>query len=256
MRRSAAVPKVSEPIPWRLYLLTFVSWVLIALLGGPDAVAGSGSGPLPHEPFAAVHEAAERTLRSTFRLTLVDDDDPPNAPRLVVAVDPGADVLMMWEDDKLGAFRVRGDAYLLQEGSDKPWKRYAWPGETRPEGLAIMGVAGSDIELWQMPLWLIDGLVQAERTGSRTYSGTIDMRRAGPRHPGLVRDMWDNGSLGPADKATPVPFEAAVDSRGRLVRLTLLRGDTKASPDTYQLSGLGDPVRPPSLPSADIEDLG
>ncbi|GIF47873.1 hypothetical protein DFJ67_7584 [Asanoa ferruginea] len=245
---------MGEPIPWRLYPLTFVTWVLIAFLGGPDAVAGSGSGPLPHEPVAALHEAAERTLRSTFRVTIVDNDDQPGSPRLVVAVDPGSVVLLMWQDDQLFAFRDHGDTYLHNEGPySPPWLRSDWPLPTPPQELAYLLYLGFDIEMHQMPLWLLDGVTQAEHTGSRTYSGTLDTRRARPRHPGVARDYFDGGGFTSGDDPTAVPFQATVDPRGRLVRLTL-QTDAKGGTRTWQLTGLGEPVHVPSLPASDIED--
>ncbi|MEV4617652.1 hypothetical protein AB0J74_02915 [Asanoa sp. NPDC049573] len=250
MRRSAARARVAEPIPWRLYLLTFVSWVLLSLLGGPDTVPGSGSGPLPEQPVVAVQEAVARTMRSTFRVTVADDDQ--TQPELAVALDARADVLILWNGDQLYAFRHRHDAYAINESPGKPWYHFEWPPRTPPQELGVLYYAAFDLEAWQPTLWL-DGVTQAQRTGRRTYAGTIDKRRAGPRHPGLVRDVWGDGTSSVDDDAT-VPFEAEVDSRGRLVRLTLTTGD-KGETQTFRLSGFGEPVRPPSPPPSDIEEI-
>jgi len=164
-------------------------------------------------------------------------------------------VLLVWDERTLIAFRDGDDAYPGREAPDKPWWHYDWSRDADPNDVFHKTANRAfDLEGWAAPLWL-DGVIEASRTGPQTYSGTLDMRRAGPRHPGPAYDEWED-LFHSTINATAVPFEAVVDSEGRLVRITVLT-DELGSDDamTFYLTGHGEPVRPPELRDSDVEEM-
>jgi hypothetical protein len=106
-----------------------------------------------------------------------------------------------------------------------------------------------DLESWQAPLWLA-GVVEATRTGPRTFSGTTDMRRGGPRHPGPAREEWE-GRAKEVDNAAAVPFEAEVDGRGRLTRVTVR--PEGGAPQTFVITRHGQRIELPHPRTGDVE---
>lgn len=96
---------------------------------------------------------------------------------------------------------------------------------------------------------LFEGIAAAERTGDRTFRGTLDLTKvANPADSRLIRE--DHLTALARDQAASVPFEATVDTQGRLLglRFTLPASDGEpehASEISYSRHGLKPDLRGP-----------
>ncbi|HEV7710731.1 MAG TPA: hypothetical protein VGP16_21245 [Asanoa sp.] len=238
MRRSAT--------PWRLYLLTSVTWVLLALVGAPDTARAG----LSDDAVVALRQAADRTLSGSFRIdsetTYSDGEVAQEAVDYAVSVDGARQVVMLWREGDCVGFRAGDRGYEVDPtGDGRQWVRFDARRATHqgPEGLRVY-----EADRWLVPRELY-GVVIARRTGPLHYSGVLDLTRSAPARPEHARLDWTLVAPDP----TAVPFEATLDARGRLVELTEWRSGAWL---TNRLSEHGRWLRPPTPPDRDVSPAG
>jgi hypothetical protein len=96
---------------------------------------------------------------------------------------------------------------------------------------------------------LFEGIAAAERTGDRTFRGTLDLTKvANPADSRLIRE--DHLTTLDRDQAANVPFEATVDPQGRLLGLRFTLPASHGEPEhaseiSYSRHGLTPDLRGP-----------
>jgi hypothetical protein len=218
----------------------------LALLGACNSTNGGNTGsttttpsptpsPTPN-PMEVVAASTKQFGSASYKFTLTA---PANGADVSGAVDPTANNLTAATKIsaegvtvKFDLVAIGGNYYAKITGvpipgvDTKKWLHLNTSKLDGPETLLL-----ADYKDPTGVQTLTAAIVTAEKSGDRTYKGTMDLSKA--KVMGLTPD--DIKDLG--DKAKAIPFEATLDDQGRLTTLKLTlpeAGSNKA--DTYTLS--------------------
>ncbi|MGW5557251.1 hypothetical protein ACWER9_08525 [Micromonospora sp. NPDC003944] len=221
-------------------------WALVATGDEPGAgrpVASAG----PTDPAGVLKAAAGKVDEQTYKLTL-SSGGASGGDGTVVLWDPGAKRGLETTSLKVPSGEVKierlttgPDVYVRVSAPDrrvpvwdgKTWWHVGAPGSPPTnKGLDNTRLAGT-----------VSAATAVRQTGAREYAGTLDLRQSA-----AVLGEGVGGVLG--DRAGAVPFTAAVDEQGRLVRyrieLASKQSEVAQLDLTYSDFGLSVSADPPA----------
>jgi hypothetical protein len=221
-------------------------WALVATGDEPDAGRAPTSAA-PTDPAGVLTAAAAKVDRQTYKLTL-GTGGAPGGDGTVVLWDPTAkrglettSLKVPTGEVKIERLTTGPDVYVRISAPDRRvpvWDGRTWwhvgaPGSPpAQQGLDNTKLAGT-----------LSTATAVRQTGERAYAGTLDLRESG-----AVLGNGIGGRLG--DRAGAVPFTAAVDEQGRLVRyrieLAREQSETAQLELTYSDFGLSVSADPPA----------
>ncbi|MFC4020378.1 hypothetical protein ACFOW4_20880 [Micromonospora sp. GCM10011542] len=228
------------------------AWALVAAddaprAGAPTAAGSATPAPAATDPVGVLTAAAAKVDQQTYRLTL-GTGGAAGGDSTVVVWDPKARRGLETTSLKVptGAVKIERlttgpDVYVRVSAPDRRvpvWDGRTWWHVGAPGDPA--GQQGLDNTRLASTLAAPKGVRQ---TGTREYAGTLDLRGSG-----AVLGSGVGRVLG--DRAAAVPFTAAVDEQGRLVRyrieLASEQSQTARLDLTYSDFGLPVPAEPPA----------
>jgi hypothetical protein len=215
--------------------------------GVPTAAGSATAAPAGTDPVSVLTAAAAKVDQQTYRLT-VGTGGEAGGDSTVLVWDPKARRGVETTSLKVptGAVKIERlttgpDVYVRVSAPDRRvpvWDGRTWWHVGAPGAPA--GGTGLDNTRLATTLAAPSGVRQ---TGTREYAGTLDLRASG-----AVLGSGVGGVLG--DRAGAVPFTAAVDEQGRLVRyrieLASEQSQTAQLDLTYSDFGLPVPADPPA----------
>jgi hypothetical protein len=234
--------------------ISALSLTLAALVAGCDTSSGSIPKwtPMPPwvaNPVAVVQQATQRSLSSTLTIsgTVMIGDLAGN---LRADADPKAHAIHFLGDvpAAMEAWLIGDTAYLKMETleSERPWVKIDMARLKPTSSLRL----SFDLHT---RTGIVAGIVSAEKVGEGFYRGIADLEKAAaaPDANGSMR--W---SIESAKSPKAVPFEATVDTDGRLTALsyTIATKDMDDAVSDVRMSGFGEPVTVTTPPSGEVEE--
>ncbi|MEH1165515.1 hypothetical protein V6V47_09020 [Micromonospora sp. CPCC 205539] len=225
-------------------------WALVATGDEPDAarpVASASPVPAPTDPVGVLVAAAKKVDEQPYKLT-VGTGGTAGGDSTVLVWDPKArrglettSLKVPNGEVKIERLTTGPDVYVrvtapdrrVQVWDGKTWWHVGAPGAPGgKQGLDNTKLAGT-----------LTAPAAVKQTGVREYAGTLDLRQSG-----AVLGSGVGKVLG--DRAAAVPFTAAVDEQGRLVRyrieLASEQSKTAQLDLTYSDFGLAVAADPPA----------
>ncbi|MEU7753491.1 hypothetical protein [Micromonospora sp. NPDC049171] len=222
-------------------------WALLVVTGDEPDAGRAGASPAPTDPAGVLSAAAAKVDGQTYKLTL-DTGGTAGGDGTVVLWDPLAKRGLETTSLKVPAGAVKierlttgPDVYVRISAPDrrvpvwdgKTWWHVGAPGSPpAQQGLDNTKLAGT-----------LTAATTVRQTGAREYAGTLDLRERS-----AVLGEGVGNVLGA--RAGAVPFTAAVDEQGRLVRyrieLASEQSQTAQLDLTYSDFGLSVSAEPPA----------
>jgi hypothetical protein len=194
------------------------------------------------DPVTAIKKATERSLSGTVAIAATVKVGGTSI-ELTGKADPAAKTLQVTgkAPEPIEA-RVIGDTiYLKMDGlpGGKPWAKID------VNKLRATSSLRQSFDL-QAQTGVIGGIVSAEQAGDGRYTGTVDLNKAAEAagaNAGMRDGLESTAKLAKDPKA--VPFEATVDTEGRLTALsyTVATKDLGDLSTKLEMSGFGEPVK-------------
>ncbi|MFG3302683.1 hypothetical protein [Micromonospora chersina] len=216
---------------------------------GPAPAASASASTVVADPVAAVRQGFDRSLEQTAKLdVLITAAGQTITMTSAVEPDTGRMTLHMKTPDPVTVVVTEDAVYIRQDESDgKPWLKLDRD-RLRPDGQLAQGLD------FRAQAGILGGVVSAERTGDGRYTGVADSEKAiaaagSESQRAILRRTFK------VLKQKSVPFEATLDTEGRLTLLTYTF-DTAAGAirNELKLHSFGEPLAISAPQASETED--
>jgi hypothetical protein len=243
-----------------IFVLPFALAALVAGCNTPDAGASGSASPsaapatsAPADLVETIQQAMERSLGDTVAIEAKVGAGGQSIELKGVADPAAKTVQVSGKAPEPIEARIIGDiAYIKDDSmaSGKPWMKLDMT-KLRPQSTLRQSFD------MRTQTGIVGGIVTAEEVGGGKYRGTADLAKAAQAaatDAGMKESLESMSKL--AQDPSAIPFEATVDTEGRLTAMSYDIATKSAGTVTTEmaLSGFGEPVTVSPPPAADTEE--